>query len=355
MASHTWLLSDADRTVVAARPVSVPGGKRTRRGWLVEVTMPAGDRLGRHGGLLTTRVVTVLGLGLLCAVFTVADLLVPARVACLALLAAFAWTGVAYHRTNRLATLVRGGTATSLGAGTATGPSARGASGPRTGTSTVLRTGTATGPGARDASAPRLNARAMLTAMTSALRGRAGEPAAHSPADDVHVLTSDEDRHDLHRGLRLAERIWADRAVLNLDGDTERLLGTAVRDLAGALVQRQRLREIWNGIDRHDDAGLPPDSPAVLAARLQGDRADALWAELDREVQAHLTSLKAAAESGASLIREIELGDAARRTRVALDSLGAPTAATPTTGLSAETFANAYRDLAARYGHDLYS
>jgi hypothetical protein len=322
VASHTWLLSDAERTVVSTRPVSVPGGRRTRRGWLVEVTMPAGNRLGRHGVLLSTRVVTVLGLGLLCAVFTVADLLVPARVACLALLAAFVWTGVAYRRTNRLAALVRGGSAP----------------GPATGSAPAPRT---------------------LRLITSSVRRRitgsvtAGD--AHSADGDVHVLTSTEDRQDLYRGLRLAERIWTDRAVLHLDGDAGPVLGAAVRDLAGALVQRQRLREIWNGIDRHDDAGLPHDSPAVLAARQQGERADALWADLDREVNVHLGSLTAAAESGASLIREIELGNAARRTRVALDSLGAPSSSAPVTGLGAEAFANAYRDLATRYGRDLYS
>ncbi|WP_033338535.1 hypothetical protein [Catenuloplanes japonicus] len=289
MASQTWLLSDADRTIVSGRSVAVPGGRRTRRGWLVEVSPPAGNRLGRHGNLLTARVVTVLGLGLLCAVFTVADLLVPARIACLALLAAFAWTGVAYHRTNRLAALIHAGSAR--------------------------------------------------------------EPAA----DDVIVLTSAEERDDLDRGLRLTERIWADRAALNLGDGTGVLLGNAVRDLAAVLVQRQRLREIWNGIDRHDDAGLPQDSPAVLAARQQGERADALWAELDRDVKRHLGSLHAAAETGASLLREIALGDAARRTRVALDALGAPDSPAPSTGLGAEAYATAYRDLATRYGRDLYS
>lgn len=279
MASQTYLLTDPDRTVVSARPVSVPGGRRVRRGWITEVRLPAGARLGRHGDALAGRVITVLGLGLLCATFTVMDLPVAARVTCVALLAAFGWLGVAYRRTNRLARLV-------LAAGPA------------------------------------------------------------------HVLTADEDRDDLHTAVRLAERVWAHRVALPA-GDSARALGRTIEDLAALLVQRQRLREIWTGLDRHSDTDLPADSPAVRAARVQGERADALWSDLDGRVARHLTALRVAAETGAGLIREIELGDAARRTRAALDDLGAPapsSAATLDTG-----FAAAYRDLAARYGRDLYS
>ncbi|GAB7039369.1 MULTISPECIES: hypothetical protein [Catenuloplanes] len=279
MASQTYLLTDPDRTVVCARPVAVPGGKRVRRGWITEVRLPAGARLGRHGDALAGRVITGLGLGLLCAVFTVLDLPDAARVSCVALLGAFAWLGVAYRRTNRLARLVR-----------------------------------APGP--------------------------------------AHVLTADEDRDDLHTAVRLAERVWAHRVALPA-GDSARALGRAIEELAALLVQRQRLREIWAGLDRHSDANLPADSPAVLAARAQGERADALWSDLDGQVRRHLTALRVAAETGAGLIREMELGDAARRTRAALDDLGAPAPSTPA---SLDTgFAAAYRDLAARYGRDLYS
>ncbi|MDP9793416.1 hypothetical protein J2S43_001928 [Catenuloplanes nepalensis] len=279
MASQTYLLSDPDRTVVSARPVSVPGGRRVRRGWLTEVRLPAGARLGRHGDALAGRMISVLGLGLLCALLAILDLPVAARVTCVALLAAFGWLGVAYRRTNRLARLVRG--------------------------------------------------------------------------TDVHVLTSDEDRDDLHTAVRLAQRVWAHRVALP-SGDSARALGRSIEELAALLVQRQRLREIWTGLDRHSDADLPADSPAVRAARQQGERADALWSDLDGQVKRHLTALRNAAETGAGLIREIEFGDAARHTRAALDDLGAPAVPSPVSDLDSG-FVSAYRDLAARYGRDLYS
>ncbi|MDR7276758.1 hypothetical protein [Catenuloplanes atrovinosus] len=277
MASQTYLLSDPDRTVVAARPVAVPGGRRVRRGWLTEVRVPVGHRLGRHGDALSARLITVLGLGLLCAVFAVLDLTVAARVTVLALLVAFGWLGVAYRRVNRLAALVRGAGA--------------------------------------------------------------------------HVLTADEERDDLRTAVRLAERVWAHRAAMP-SADTARVLGRGIEELAAVLVQRQRLRRIRDGLHRHSHAGLPADSPAVLAAREQGERADALLSDLDGQVARQLTALRNAAETGAGLIREITLGDAARRTRAALDSLEP---AAPASDVDAGTgFVTAYRDLAARYGHDLY-
>jgi hypothetical protein len=177
------------------------------------------------------------------------------------------------------------------------------------------------------------------------------------------ALTATPDRATLDEALTLVDRIWHNQRLLpDLLGpvDTVPLLERAVAETAAALRRRQRLREIRAEQGTRKTAGLPASSAAVLAHQEQRTRAAGLWADADREVHQHLAALRATADAGTDLMREVELGHAARRTRAALDDVEAgagPVADRAGTEMDRQTtaYVTAYRELTRRYGAEVYA
>ncbi|HEU4348101.1 MAG TPA: hypothetical protein VFR35_09960 [Actinoplanes sp.] len=196
---------------------------------------------------------------------------------------------------------------------------------------------------------------------TTALAGRI-EVACATPAGankPMRVLRTTEGRGALAVAVGLAEQIWRQRTALAslVDaGETRIAMRRAVWEISGALERRERLREIRTHQASRSIAGLPAGSPAVRAHRVQADRADRAWAEVDAEVRRHFAALRDAADSGEKLIREWDLGASARRAGSELDALGAPVGPGPAQLYAERTAAvvAAYRELAGTYGGGLY-
>jgi hypothetical protein len=175
------------------------------------------------------------------------------------------------------------------------------------------------------------------------------------------VISAPEDRDDLEVTLKYVGQIWEHRRRIDGLPDPSPLLTQAVREVGLALRRRQDLRIIRADIAGLIRDGLTVGSAALEADRLQSSRADMLWKEAHRDVAGHLAGLYETVEAGAALVREIELGDAARRTRNALDAVqaggGVPIGEGASANLERQTraFAEAYRKLSVRYGHDLYT
>lgn len=179
----------------------------------------------------------------------------------------------------------------------------------------------------------------------------------------TYAIQAAPDRADLDELLTLVDRIWDNHRHLPdllAGAETRVLLDRAVTEAGEALRRRQRLREIRADLGARSSSGLPSDSVAVLADREQRTRAEGLWNSAGQEVGRHLAALRATADAGTELLRERELGAAARRTRAALDEVeapGPPVDERASTRLDRRTgvYVAAYRDLARRYGAEMYA
>jgi hypothetical protein len=122
-----------------------------------------------------------------------------------------------------------------------------------------------------------------------------------------HVLASPEERAAFLQSLDVAKRVantWPELGNMIDIADAEPLLARSLWDLADALVRRQQIRNVRNGLRSQDTVGLPANSPLVLQLQAQRARVHDLWSEINVEVDRHAANLMAAAVAGETFIRE---------------------------------------------------
>lgn len=189
-------------------------------------------------------------------------------------------------------------------------------------------------------------------------RGVLAAPAA----GDGHVLHAWADRETMARCLTVAKRIrrtWPGLRHMIDPAQADPQLARALAGLAGVLARRQEIRRLREELAAVRADGLAADSPAVRALREQRDQVEALWCDVDAEVEQHATRLRATAVAGEQLIREQQVGRTASDASVAVARLsaGREVAAALTEDAPGRDLADrteaviaAYRDLADRYG-----
>lgn len=203
-------------------------------------------------------------------------------------------------------------------------------------------------------------ARAAEVAVLALPRRRVGDPATDRLATDRHpaqVLYAREERHAFVATMTAAKRLqrtWPPLQHLIDVDDAERMLNRALADLAEVLGRRQQLRRLRAELSTADDSSLPPGSQAVAALHVQRARIEQVWRETGQEANRHIRGIEAAAAAGENLIREQQIGLAARDAERALAHLTAsavPAGASTAPELADRTAAviEAYRELADRY------
>ncbi|BCB76310.1 hypothetical protein GCM10022251_24870 [Phytohabitans flavus] len=188
--------------------------------------------------------------------------------------------------------------------------------------------------------------------------GRILAPGFDREAPDYCLLAAPEDRNALGAALNIGKRIC--RTLPSLAGmvDTdaaERLLASALFDLAKVLQHRQDVRTLLIELRRQRHRGLPADSPAARKLMAQRDRLKQALSDLDAEVARRLGELEATAVASENFMREREIHQVTSRVDQTLASLApTPLPGTPDSGLElADEIAAvlaAYRELNERYG-----
>ncbi|MFD0745005.1 hypothetical protein ACFQ1L_26715 [Phytohabitans flavus] len=157
--------------------------------------------------------------------------------------------------------------------------------------------------------------------------GRILAPGFDREAPDYCLLAAPEDRNALGAALNIGKRIC--RTLPSLAGmvDTdaaERLLASALFDLAKVLQHRQDVRTLLIELRRQRHRGLPADSPAARKLMAQRDRLKQALSDLDAEVARRLGELEATAVASENFMREREIHQVTSRVDQTLASL-APT------------------------------
>jgi hypothetical protein len=174
-----------------------------------------------------------------------------------------------------------------------------------------------------------------------------------APRDpDARVLRTPEERAAYARAVSVSRRVratWPALAGMIDPVDADRALTDALDGLATLLVRRQEIRRLRAGLDDVRPAGLPADSPAVLALAAQRERTEELWLATADQANRILRAIDAAAVAGETFVHEQRIGTTARRTEAVLARLTAgapPTAEAPELAERTDTVLAAYRDLA---------
>ncbi|MDP9816017.1 hypothetical protein [Spirilliplanes yamanashiensis] len=184
-------------------------------------------------------------------------------------------------------------------------------------------------------------------------------PQLQARPEQHHVLVHDADREVFSDAVELGQRASATWPLL---GDlidvaaAEWLLTHALLDLAGALEQRQELRELRGDVAGHVGRRSPAD-PQVrdLSARLAA--ADVALAGLDDDIERRVGGLRAVAVAGEEFVRDEEVRDLTRRVDEAIgrlasvDSPGSQDSGAELAG-HLEAVLRAYRELADQRGSD---
>jgi hypothetical protein len=210
---------------------------------------------------------------------------------------------------------------------------------------------------------PALAAAAVLVASGS-LEGKQRRPGAilapefDRQAEQTVLLVDRQARDDMWAAINVGKRIWwalpALAGMVDTDA-TERLLASALFDLAKVLKQRQEVRGLVNELGQQRHHGLPADSPAVRKLVAQRDRLTQALSDLDADVARRMAGLEATAVAGETFIREREIHQVTDRVDQTLASL-APSGfpGTPDSGVEladeVEAVLAVYRELNERYG-----
>lgn len=176
---------------------------------------------------------------------------------------------------------------------------------------------------------------------------------------DIHrVLTTPEERRSFQELLSLAERVG--RTLPALDGLVEpnqaaELLAQGLWDGAKSLTRKQEIRAVRDDLKRHAHEGSSDMSRTRLDLLDQQQRADALWSEVNADLDKLTTHLTDAAKAGEAFVRDRELDDTLQRTEKALAELSIDAVyagSNASEQLADETTAvlNAYRGLNDLYG-----
>jgi hypothetical protein len=185
-------------------------------------------------------------------------------------------------------------------------------------------------------------------------QARAAQPASFAtPRDpESRVLWTEPERTAFAQALAVSHRVrrtWPALAGMVDPVLADHSLTRSLDELATVLARRQELRRVRAGLDATRDADIPADSPARIAADMQGERADELWRESGAAANRILRAVDAAARAGESFIREQQVAATARHAERALARVGgAPIAESgPELADRTEAVIAAYRDLAA--------
>ncbi|GIF04429.1 hypothetical protein [Actinoplanes siamensis] len=166
----------------------------------------------------------------------------------------------------------------------------------------------------------------------------------------ARVLWTEPERDAFARALAVSHRVrrtWPALAGMVDPVLADHSLTGALDELAGLLARRQELRRVRAGLHATRDADIPADSPARIAADVQGRRADELWRETGAAANRILRAIDAAARAGESFISEQRVAATARHAERALARVGGAPAAESGPELADRTAAviAAYRDL----------
>jgi len=222
----------------------------------------------------------------------------------------------------------------------------------------LIAAGVAVATGSMWAYLPALAATVALI-RSARLEGRRIKPGTITPPEpDSLVLVAPEDRNDLWSAIQVGKRICGTLPALAGMVDThnaERLLASALFDVARVLGQRQEVRGLLNELRRQGHHGLPPDSPALRKMKEQKDRLKRALSDLDADVARKIAGLKATDAAGLNFLREREIHRMTSRVDQTLASLtSADHAGMPDSGLElADEMAAVlavYQELNERYG-----
>ncbi|BCY06386.1 hypothetical protein [Actinoplanes sp. L3-i22] len=185
-------------------------------------------------------------------------------------------------------------------------------------------------------------------------QARAAQPAVFAtPRDDeARVLWTEPERAALTRAVAVSYRVrrtWPALGGMVDPSLADHSLTRALDELATLLARRQELRRVRAGLESTRDADIPADSPARIAADLQRERADELWAETGAAANRIVRAIDAAARTGESFIREQQVAATARHAERSLARVGGAPAAESGPELADRTEAviTAYRELGA--------
>ncbi|SBT40670.1 hypothetical protein [Micromonospora auratinigra] len=197
-----------------------------------------------------------------------------------------------------------------------------------------------------------------------AASSKAGEPGkvvtpelGHYP--EAHrLLTGPQERSEFDRLLKLAERVGKTQPALKRLVDPDEagsLLAEAVWEGAKSLARKEEIRAVRDDLKRHALEGSGQVSRSRLDLLQQQQRANALWKEVDAELDKLRSHLSTAAEAGEAFIRDRELDDTLNRTEKALAKLSTDEilgSSLASEQLADETNAviQAYRELNELYG-----
>ncbi|GAA4452888.1 hypothetical protein [Phytohabitans houttuyneae] len=205
---------------------------------------------------------------------------------------------------------------------------------------------------------------AVLLVASGQLEGERRRPGAilapnfDREAEQTCLLSEHRERNDFWAGLTLGKRVCQTLPELAGMVDTdaaERLLASALFDLAKVLQRRQEVRGLVTELDQHGRHGLPASNPAVRKLLAQRQRLTEALSSLDADVARRLAGLEATAVASENFLREREIHRMATRVDLTLASL-APTdlPGAPDSGLEladeVEAVLTVYRELNERYG-----
>ncbi|AEV82436.1 hypothetical protein ACWT_1418 [Actinoplanes sp. SE50] len=183
-------------------------------------------------------------------------------------------------------------------------------------------------------------------------QARAAQPVAfRRPGEgEGRVLWTEPERAAFTRAVAVAHRVRRTWPALGAMIDTrlaDRSLTRALDELATLLARRQELRRVRAGLAATEDADIPADSPARIAADLQRERADELWRETGAAANRIIRAIDAAARTGESFIREQQVAATARHAERTLARVGGVPVAESGPELADRTAAviTAYREL----------
>jgi hypothetical protein len=195
------------------------------------------------------------------------------------------------------------------------------------------------------------------------LEGAQRRPGTIRPESGRHaeqhcLLVDQRERNDLWAAINIGRRIH--RMLPALDGmvdidSAERLLASALFDLAKVLRSRQEVRRLAGELSQPRHHGLPADSPAVRKLLAQRDRLKQALSDLDVDVARRVAGLEATAVASENFLREKEIHQVTARVDKTLASLAPPDLpGMPDSGVEladeVEAVLAVYRELNERYG-----
>lgn len=188
--------------------------------------------------------------------------------------------------------------------------------------------------------------------------GRILAPEYDRRAEQCFLLVDHRERRDLWTAVNVGKRVCRTLPALAGMVDTdaaERLLASALFDIAKVLNQRQEVRRLIHELGRQRHYGLPADNPAVRKLHRQRERLIQALSDLDGEVARKIAGLEATAVASETFIREREIHQVTSRVDQTLASLApADILGTPDSGLAladeVEAVVAVYRELNERYG-----